>query len=90
MLLIARTDSESAKLIASTVDVDDHEFVLGTTTKGTKALAQVLSEAEAKGANGAGINLLEMEWTTRHELCTFNQGETTFFMLNVHSPSPAM
>lgn len=29
MLLIARTDAESARLISSTVDVADHEFILG-------------------------------------------------------------
>jgi isocitrate lyase len=75
MLLIARTDSESAKLIASTVDVDDHEYVLGTATKESKGLAQVLSEAEAKGASGPEIDRLEMKWTATHELCTFNQGK---------------
>jgi isocitrate lyase len=75
MLLIARTDSESAKLIASTADVGDHEYVLGTTTKGSKSLAQVLSEAEAEGASGPEIDRLEMEWTATHEMCTFNQGK---------------
>jgi isocitrate lyase len=75
MLLIARTDAESAKLISSTVDVDDHEFVLGTTTKDHKGLAQVLAEAEARGASGVEIDKLEREWTESHEICTFNQGE---------------
>lgn len=74
MLLIARTDSESAKLISSTVDVDDHEYMLGTTTKEVKSLAQVLSGAEARGATGPEIDRLELEWTSNHELCTFNQG----------------
>ncbi|KAF8899206.1 isocitrate lyase [Infundibulicybe gibba] len=73
MLLIARTDSESGKLISSTVDVNDHEFVLGTTTKGTKGLAQVLDEAEARGATGAEVDQLEKSWTEDHKMCTFNQ-----------------
>ena len=77
MLLIARTDSESAKLISSTVDVDDHEYLLGTTTKAAKSLAQVLSEAEARGAVGPEIDKLEVEWTSSHKLCTFNQGWTS-------------
>ena len=78
MLLIARTDSESGKLISSNVDVTDHEFILGTTTtKGTSPLAQALAEAEAKGAAGADIDRLEKEWTSSHEICTFNQGKAT-------------
>ncbi|KAK1217469.1 mitochondrial 2-methylisocitrate lyase [Marasmius sp. AFHP31] len=34
MLIIARTDAESGKLISSAVDVADHEFVKGTTVPG--------------------------------------------------------
>ena len=74
MLLIARTDSESGKLISSNVDISDHEFIMGTTTKGTDSLAHVLAEAEAKGATGAEIDLLEKEWTESHHMCTFNEG----------------
>jgi len=73
MLLIARTDSESGKLISSNVDIADHEFIVGTTTKGTDSLAQVLAEAEIKGATGAEVDQLEKEWTQSHEMCTFNQ-----------------
>lgn len=32
MVLIARTDAESAKLLNSTVDVADHDFILGCVT----------------------------------------------------------
>ena len=78
MLLIARTDSESGKLLSSNIDVTDHEFILGTTTKGSYPLAQVLAEAEANGANGADIDRLESEWTASHEMCTFNQGKHSF------------
>lgn len=74
MLLIARTDSESGKLISSNVDINDHEFIVGTTTKGTDSLAQVLAEAEAKGATGAEVDRLEKDWSDSHEMCTFNQG----------------
>lgn len=74
MLLIARTDSESAKLISSTVDAADHEFILGTTTAESRSLAQVLDEAEASGASGAEVATIEKEWIALHEMCTFNQG----------------
>ncbi|KAF8203996.1 isocitrate lyase [Pholiota molesta] len=73
MLLIARTDSESGKLISSNIDIADHEFIVGTITQGTNSLAQVLSEAETKGATGAEVDALEQQWTESHEMCTFNQ-----------------
>lgn len=75
MLLIARTDSESGKLISSNVDVADHEFIVGTITSGTDSLAQTLSDAEAIGATGAEVDVLERQWTSSHEMCTFNQGK---------------
>lgn len=74
MLLIARTDSESGKLLSSNVDITDHEFILGTTTKGSVPLAQALAVAEARGATGAEVDRIEQEWTQKHEMCTFNQG----------------
>ncbi|KJA28479.1 hypothetical protein HYPSUDRAFT_33888 [Hypholoma sublateritium FD-334 SS-4] len=73
MLLIARTDSESGKLISSNVDVADHEFIVGTITSGTDSLSQTLSDAEASGAAGAEVDALERQWTSSHEMCTFNQ-----------------
>lgn len=74
MLLIARTDSESGKLLSSNIDVADHEYLLGTTTEDSRPLAQVLAEAEASGASGAEIESLEQQWTRDHVMCTFNQG----------------
>lgn len=74
MLLIARTDSESGKLISSNIDIVDHEFIVGTTTKGTESLAEALAGAEARGATGVEVDQLEKEWTETHEMCTFNQG----------------
>lgn len=76
MLLIARTDSESATLISSTVDIEDHEFIKGTTNKSSKGLSQVLAEAESQGASGAEVDRLEKEWTDNHEMCTFDQGRS--------------
>jgi len=79
MLLIARTDSESGKLISSNVDISDHEFIVGTTTKSPTPLAQVLAEAEAKGATGAELDSLEKKWSKMHEMCTFNEGMVSHF-----------
>lgn len=71
MLLIARTDAESGKLISSTVDILDHEFIKGTTVPG-KGLAEIIQEAEARGATAAEIDKIEAEWLAEHPLCTFN------------------
>lgn len=73
MLLIARSDAESGRLITSTVDVNDHEFIIGTTTPGS-ALADEIAEAEMKGSTGSEIEAIESKWMKNHELCTFNQG----------------
>ena len=72
MLLIARTDSESAKLISSSVDSADHEFILGTTVGGV-GLAETLGGAEREGRTGPEIDALEAEWLKSHPLMTFDQ-----------------
>jgi len=72
MLLIARTDSESAKLISSTIDVADHPFILGTTVGG-KGLAETLAEAESAGVSGKKLDAMEGDWMDKHVLCTFDQ-----------------
>lgn len=78
MLLIARTDSESAKLISSNVDAADHPFILGTTHADAVPLAEVLVKAEASGKTGSEIDHLEAEWMAQHELCTFDRGTYIF------------
>ncbi|EIN14412.1 isocitrate lyase [Punctularia strigosozonata HHB-11173 SS5] len=74
MILIARTDSESGKLISSTVDVSDHDYIKGCPTSGhEKPLSVLIAEAEAQGATGAQIDELEQKWTEEHTLCTFHE-----------------
>jgi len=72
MLLIARTDAESGRLISSSVDTNDHPYMLGTTRVG-KSLAEVLAHAEAQGKTGWEVDKVEKEWTESHHLCTFDQ-----------------
>ncbi|KAF3910140.1 hypothetical protein AA313_de0207932 [Arthrobotrys entomopaga] len=71
-LVIARTDSESGKLLSSTVDYRDHEFILGV-TKETKPLAEILAEMEAKGRSAEDINKMELEWVQEHKLMTYTE-----------------
>ncbi|WFD00260.1 isocitrate lyase [Malassezia yamatoensis] len=74
-LLIARTDSESAKLISSTIDSRDHEFIKGAYNmpRGAKGLAEVLAEKESQGAVGADLDAVEADWMENVMLLTFNE-----------------
>ena len=72
-LLIARTDSASGRLISSTVDARDHEFILGV-TEDAEPLAETLQRMEMGGASGRDIDAYEAEWTKEHQLVTFDQG----------------
>ena len=76
-LAIARTDAESAKLISSTADTRDHEFVLGVETEGRESLrplAEEIARAEREGKLGAQIDELEKSWTSSVKLVTFDEG----------------
>ncbi|EPQ26445.1 uncharacterized protein PFL1_06093 [Pseudozyma flocculosa PF-1] len=74
-LVIARTDSESAKLISSSIDARDHEFIKGAYNlpAGTKSLAETLAQKEAEGAMGPQVDAAEKEWMDKCELLTFNE-----------------
>lgn len=83
MLLIARTDAESARLLSSTVDARDHSYIQGVRTRlpdGSRrpALAEVLDRAEAEGQSGAEIDCLEAKWLSEVKLLTFDEGKTLF------------
>jgi isocitrate lyase len=73
-LLCARTDSENGRLISSTIDTRDHEFILGV-TKETTPLAESLMEMEARGAEVNEINDFELKWLKDHPLVSFDEGK---------------
>lgn len=77
-LVIARTDSESGKLLSSAIDARDHEYILGVT--GTDAesepLAETLQVMEMNGASGEEVNAFEAEWVKKHKLVTFDEAAT--------------
>ena len=73
-LVIARTDSESGKLISSAVDVRDHEYILGV-NEDTEPLAETLQAMELKGATGEEIDKYEAQWVKDHRLLTFDEGQ---------------
>lgn len=72
-VLIARTDSESSKLISSNVDGRDQEFILGVTGDNIKPLAEHIAEAERSRSGSAVIDAAEASWMAEHKLMTFNE-----------------
>ncbi|PKS09599.1 hypothetical protein jhhlp_004217 [Lomentospora prolificans] len=72
-LVIARTDSESGKLISSTIDVRDHEFILGVADESIQPLAETLQAMEAKGATSGEIDAFEASWVKDTPLMTFDE-----------------
>lgn len=71
-LVIARTDSESANLLSSSVDKSDHEFILGVVGN-EQPLAEKLQALEESGATPEDLNKLEEEWMESTPLVTFNE-----------------
>ncbi|KAH8431530.1 methylisocitrate lyase ICL2 [Aspergillus melleus] len=71
-LVIARTDSESGRLISSAIDVRDHEFILGV-TEDVEPLAETLQAMEREGAVSSEIDAYELDWVKKHKLVTFDE-----------------
>ncbi|KAK2626480.1 hypothetical protein QTJ16_003655 [Diplocarpon rosae] len=72
-LVIARTDSESGKLLSSAIDVRDHEFILGVTEDGIEPLAETLQGMEMAGASGAEIDAFEADWVKNTTLVSCDE-----------------
>lgn len=73
-LIIARTDSESGKLLSSAIDIRDHEYILGV-TEDAEPLAETLQAMESQGASGEEIDKFEAAWVKQHKLMTFDEGK---------------
>ncbi|KAF2669387.1 isocitrate lyase and phosphorylmutase [Microthyrium microscopicum] len=84
-LVIARTDSESGKLLSNAIDVRDHEFILGVNEE-TSPLAETLQAMELKGATGEEIDVYEAQWVKKHKLVTFDEAVTLHLQKEGSSP----
>lgn len=62
LLAVARTDSEAATLITSTIDHRDHYFIAGATNPNAESLWTLMSAAEARGALGDELAQIEADW----------------------------
>jgi isocitrate lyase len=73
LLAVARTDSEAATLITSTIDHRDHYFIVGATNPDAGDLAQIMSAAEARGVYGDALAQIETDWTKKAGLKLFHE-----------------
>ncbi|KAL2814722.1 isocitrate lyase [Aspergillus cavernicola] len=72
LLAIARTDSEAATLITSTIDYRDHAFIIGSTNPDLQPLNELMVAAELAGKNGSQLQAIEDEWVAKAGLKLFD------------------
>lgn len=84
LLAIARTDSEAATLITSTIDPRDHAFVLGSTNPALQPLNDLMIAAEAAGKNGAELQAVEDAWNAQAQLKLFPEAVADAINAGVH------
>ncbi|CDK24370.1 unnamed protein product [Kuraishia capsulata CBS 1993] len=72
LLCVARTDSEAATLLTSTIDPRDHYFIIGA-TKDVTPLAETMALAELHGASGAALAKVETDWIESAGLKLFHE-----------------
>ncbi|OQO06037.1 Isocitrate lyase [Cryoendolithus antarcticus] len=84
LLAIARTDSEAATLITSTIDPRDHAFVLGSTNPALQPLNDLMLAAEASGKSGAALQAVEDAWNATASLKLFPEAVADTINAGVH------
>lgn len=72
LLAVARTDSEAATLITSTIDPRDHSFILGCTNPNLQPLADLMIAAERAGKSGEALQAIEDTWVSQAKLQLFD------------------
>ncbi|GMM29977.1 isocitrate lyase 1 [Martiniozyma asiatica (nom. inval.)] len=73
LLVVARTDSEAATLITSTIDNRDHYFIQGCTNPNIEPLVDVMNKAELSGAYGAELEQIEANWMREAGVLLFHE-----------------
>ncbi|KAF2726292.1 isocitrate lyase and phosphorylmutase [Polychaeton citri CBS 116435] len=84
LLAIARTDSEAATLITTTIDPRDHAFVLGATNPALQPLNDLMIAAEQSGKNGAELQAVEDAWNAQAGLKLFHEAVADTVNAGVH------
>ncbi|KAI9752385.1 MAG: isocitrate lyase 1 [Chaenotheca gracillima] len=73
LLAIARTDSEAATLITTTIDSRDHAFILGATNSSLQPLNDLMVAAEQAGKIGDDLQAIEDQWNAQAGLKLFDE-----------------
>lgn len=84
LLAIARTDSEAATLITSTIDPRDHAFIQGATNPALQPLNHLMVSAEQAGKNGDELQRIEDEWVAQAGLKLFHEAVADTINAGVH------
>ena len=84
LLAIARTDSEAATLITSTIDPRDHAFILGSTNPALQPLNDLMIAAEQQGKTGVALQAVEDEWNAQAGLKLFHEAVIDNIKAGVH------
>jgi isocitrate lyase len=81
---VARTDSEAATLITSTIDSRDHAFILGATNPALQPLNDLMIAAENAGKSGDALQAIEDQWIAQAGLKLFNDAVIDTINAGVH------
>lgn len=84
LLAVARTDSEAATLITSTIDPRDHAFIQGSTNPALQPLNDLMIAAEAAGKFGAELQAIEDQWNAKAGLKLFHEAVIDTINAGVH------
>ena len=84
LLAVARTDSEAATLITSTIDPRDHSFILGMTNPALQPLNDLMVAAEQAGKTGDQLQAIEDQWTAHAALKLFDDAVVETINAGVH------
>ena len=90
LLAVARTDSEAATLITSTIDPRDHGFILGATNPALQPLNDLMIEAERAGKTGPALQAIEDTWTASAQLKLFDEAVIDTINAGVHVDKKGM
>jgi isocitrate lyase len=90
LLAIARTDSEAATLITSTIDHRDHAFIVGSTNPNLQPLNDLMVAGEQAGKSGEELQAIEDQWIAQAGLKLFNDAVVDTIKAGVHVNKDAL
>lgn len=90
LVIIARTDSEAATLITSTINDRDHPFLLGTANFALQPLNDLMVAAGKAGKSGTALQAIETEWLAQARLQTFDDAVLDQIRWTNHSRREAL